>query len=68
VLWRISAGLGVSIMPSAMPEQLFYQFCRHCPIRRPEIQTNVYRGLAHKSTNPSVELFLNVIREVTGNT
>lgn len=68
VLLAISAGLGVSIMPSALPEQFFTNSVDIVPIDDLKSKRTYIAAWPHKSTNPSIDLFLNVIREVTGNT
>jgi LysR family transcriptional activator of glutamate synthase operon len=68
VLLAISAGLGVAIMPSALPAQFFTNSVDIVPIDDMNSKRSYIAAWPHKSANPSTELFLNVIREVTGNT
>ena len=67
VLLAISAGLGVSIMPSALPAQYFTNSVDIVPIDDLESRRSYIAAWPRSTTNPSVELFLEVIREVTGN-
>ncbi len=67
VLLAISAGLGVSIMPSALPAQYFTNSVDIVPIDDLESKRTYIAAWPHKATNPSSDLFLNVVRKVTGN-
>ncbi len=64
VLLAVSAGLGVSIMPSALPAQYFASNVDIVPIDDLETQRTYIAAWPRQTTNESVPLFLDVIREV----
>ncbi len=66
VLLAVSAGLGVSIMPSALPAQYFTNDVDIVPIDDLESQRTYIAAWPRKSANPTIPLFLDVIREETG--
>jgi DNA-binding transcriptional LysR family regulator len=68
VLLAISAGLGFSILPSALPAQYFPNSVDIIPITDMDTHRTYIAAWPRKTTNPSSSLFLEVVREVTGNT
>lgn len=63
VLLAVSAGLGVSIMPSAMPSMLFASSVDVIPIDDMDTSRSYIAAWRTDSRNPSVRLFLDVLRE-----
>ena len=66
VLLAISAGLGFSILPSALPAQYFPNSVDIIPITGMDTHRTYIAAWPRKETNPSSPLFLEVVREVTG--
>jgi DNA-binding transcriptional LysR family regulator len=66
VLLAISAGLGFSILPSALPAQYFPNSVDIIPIADMDTHRTYIAAWPRKVTNPSSALFLAVIREVAG--
>lgn len=63
VLLAVSAGLGVSIMPSALPSVLFANSVDVIPITDMDTSRRYIAAWRPESRNPSVRLFLDVLRE-----
>lgn len=63
VLLAVSAGLGVSIMPSALPSVLFANSVDVIPITDMDTARRYIAAWRPESRNPSVRLFLDVLRE-----
>jgi DNA-binding transcriptional LysR family regulator len=66
VLLAISAGLGFSILPSALPAQYFPNSVDIIPITDADTHRTYIAAWPRKVTNPSAPLFLEVIRQVVG--
>jgi DNA-binding transcriptional LysR family regulator len=66
VLLAISAGLGVSIMPTALPAQYFTNAVDIIPIDDMDTHRTYIAAWPRKTTNPAAALFLEVIKEVVG--
>jgi DNA-binding transcriptional LysR family regulator len=65
VLLAISAGLGISILPTALPAQFFPNAVDIIPIEGMDTHRTYIAAWPRKSANPAAALFLEVIREVT---
>ncbi len=63
VLLAVSAGLGVSIMPSALPSVLFANSVDVIPIDDMDTARRYIAAWRPEGRNPSVRLFLDVLRE-----
>jgi DNA-binding transcriptional LysR family regulator len=66
VLLAISAGLGFSILPSALPAQYFPNSVDIIPITDMDTHRTYIAAWPRKITNPSAPLFLEVVKEVVG--
>ncbi|SHI11151.1 DNA-binding transcriptional regulator, LysR family [Sporobacter termitidis DSM 10068] len=66
VLLAISAGLGFSILPSALPAQYFPNSVDIIPIADMDTHRTYIAAWPRRVTNPSAALFLEIVREVTG--
>jgi DNA-binding transcriptional LysR family regulator len=66
VLLAISAGLGFSILPSALPTTYFPKSVDIIPIADSDTHRTYIAAWPHKVTNPAAPLFLEVVREVVG--
>lgn len=64
VLLAISAGLGISILPKALPLQFFPNSVDILPIGDMETSRTYIAAWPRKQANPSARLFLEVVREV----
>ena len=63
VLLAVSAGLGVSIMPSALPSVLFASSVDVVPITDMDTSRSYIAAWRSDGRNPSVRLFLDVLRD-----
>lgn len=68
VLLAISAGLGFSILPSALPAQYFPNTVDIIPITDADTKRTYIAAWPRKTVNPSASLFLEVVREVVAKT
>lgn len=66
VLLAVSAGLGFSILPSALPAQYFPNTVDIIPITDMDTHRTYIAAWPRQASNPASDLFLEVVREVVG--
>lgn len=66
VLLAVNAGLGISIMPEALPKLFFQNSLDIIPIEDMDTDRQYIAAWPKKLANPSAKLFLEVVREYIG--